>query len=65
MDSWFRNTEGGKAGAIDGLNLFFGKHVFLEAEAKFRHYSDDPFNDMAVRNVSQWTALVGAGVAFF
>ncbi len=47
-----------------GLNLFFGKHVFLEAEAKFRHYSDDPFNDMAVRNLSQWTALIGAGVAF-
>jgi len=21
---WFRSTEGGKAGAIDGLNLFFG-----------------------------------------
>jgi predicted permease len=24
MRSWFRNTPGGKAGAIDGLNLFFG-----------------------------------------
>jgi hypothetical protein len=24
MRSWFRNTPGGKAGAVDGLNLFFG-----------------------------------------
>ena len=24
MRNWFRNTPGGKAGAIDGLNLFFG-----------------------------------------
>jgi hypothetical protein len=24
MRSWFVSTEGGKAGAIDGLNLFFG-----------------------------------------
>ncbi len=50
--------------ASAGLNLFFGKHVFLEAEGKFRHYLDDPFNDMAVRNLSQWTVLIGGGVAF-
>ena len=24
MRSWFRNTPGGRAGAVDGLNLFFG-----------------------------------------
>ena len=24
LTKWFRNTKGGKAGAIDGLNLFFG-----------------------------------------
>ncbi len=24
MRSWFGNTPGGKAGALDGLNLFFG-----------------------------------------
>ena len=24
MKHWFRNTPGGKTGAIDGLNLFFG-----------------------------------------
>jgi hypothetical protein len=48
-----------------GLNLFFGRHVFLEVEGKYRRYSEEPLQLAEARNLSSWTLLAGAGVAFF
>lgn len=49
----------GVAGAA-GLDVFLGKHFFLEAEARYRVSPGD-----CCREVPHLTALVGGGVAFF
>ncbi len=43
-----------------GLDIFFGKHFFLEAEVRYRSLPD-----ACCTNVPQLTAVAGAGVAFF
>jgi hypothetical protein len=43
-----------------GLDIFFGKHFFLEAEVRYRSLPDG-----CCTNVPQLTAVAGAGVAFF
>jgi hypothetical protein len=49
----------GMVGAA-GLDLFFGRHFFLEAEARYRVSPSD-----CCREVPHLTGLLGAGVAFF
>jgi hypothetical protein len=48
--------------AAAGLDLFFGRHFFIEAEARYR-VSPGPGD--CCREVPHFTALVGGGVAFF
>jgi hypothetical protein len=45
-----------------GLSLYFGKHFFLEAEARYRRFAT---GRGALENLHQWSAVAGGGVAFF